>query len=227
MCNIKLFIFTLFFCCTFFVHAQTGEVFNHPLNAENIKEYNIICDELSGHFYVKGVFEQTKTTLSPNRSLVSTGEFLIAADMGIVFITKSPASSITTMGRDFMIQSIPGRKKNVIDAKGNAAYIGMADTMKSLFTGNSQMLKENFENFFWQQPALSGKNWIIGLIPKDKITGEIAQWIILEGTNDEKGTVIKWMVFYEKNGGSTAYTFSRHSFPAALDTNEKTYFSFD
>ena len=228
MRNKMFLLMLLFLLCAIFAMGQDigkyQDIFKYPINTENLQEYYAVCRELAGHDYIKGVFEQTKTTKSPNRSMVSGGDFIIAAELGIVWITKYPAASITAMGQDFIIQSA-GRKKSVMDAKGNDTYIYMAETMKSLFTGNSKNLEERFENYFFEQKIPSGKTWTLGLIPKEKALKEFAQQIILEGSNGENGTVIDKMIFIDKNGNSTAYAFSQQYYPADLDTNEKDYFS--
>jgi hypothetical protein len=224
--DLKFFVLTIFVLFyTAAGWAQTGEVFNHPLSGTNDKGYRDVCGSLAGRSFIKGTFKQTRTVKSPGRQMVSTGDFIIAADLGIVWITKTPAPSTTTMGRDFIIQSVQGKKKSVMDVRGNDTYINMADTMKSLFTGNAQMLTNKFDNYFLESQTSSGKSWILGLVPREKAFGEFAQWIVLEGSDKGSGQVIDSMILYDRDGGSLAYLLSHHTFPADLEPDEKAFFS--
>jgi hypothetical protein len=202
-------------------------VFDHPLSAQNQENFNAICAQLASRPYAKGVFEQTRTLTKQKRSLVSGGDFIIAADLGVVWITKFPVPSLTTLGRDFMIQSVPGGTRTRIDAKGNEIYLNMADTISSLFTGNIQRLQSGFVNYYTETQTSDGKVWTVGLVPKDKVFRNYAQRIVFEGFDDTQRAVIRSIVIYERNGDSLSYVFSQQSFPARLETHEQAYFSAD
>jgi hypothetical protein len=211
-----------FFIGTIHLWSQTS-VFDHPLSAQNNASFDAICAQLSSRPYTKGVFEQTRI-IRRQKPLVSGGDFIVVADVGLVWITKSPAPSITTLGRDYMIQSVPGGTSTRVDAKGNDMYINMADTTSSLFTGNAEKLKTNFDNFYTETATANGKNWTIGLIPRNRAFRNFAQKIILEGFDSGQGAVIRSLAIHEKNGNSLTYAFSGQSFPAVLEAHEKAYF---
>jgi hypothetical protein len=204
-----------------------ASVFDYPLSAQNPENFNAICAQLAGRPYTKGVFEQTRTLKKQKRSLVSSGDFIVAADLGLVWITKSPVPSLTTLGRDYMIQSVPGGTSTRIDAKGNDIYINMADTISSLFTGNAQKIKSGFENYYTETQGTGGKTWTLGLVPKERTFRNYAQRIVLEGFNGAEGAVIQLIVIYERNGDSLSYAFSEQNFPAKLETHEQAYFPAD
>jgi hypothetical protein len=198
-------------------------VFDHPLSTQNLASFDAICAQLSGRPYTKGIFEQTRI-IRRQKPLVSSGDFIVVADVGLVWITKSPVPSTTTLGRDYMIRSVPGGTSTRVDAKGNDMYISMADTIGSLFTGNAEKLKSNFDNFYAETATANGKNWTIGLIPRNRAFRNFAQQIILEGFDSGQGAVIRSIAIYEKNGNNLTYAFSEQSFPAALEAHEKAYF---
>jgi hypothetical protein len=206
--------------------AQTS-VFDFPLSAQNPENFNAICEQLAGRPYTKGAFEQTRTLKKQNRSLVSSGDFIVAANLGLVWITKAPVPSLTTLGRDYMIQSVPGGTSTRIDAKGNDIYVNMADTISSLFTGNAQKLKSGFDNYYTETQSANGKIWTVGLVPKERNFRNYAQRIVLEGFNGVEGAVIRLIVIQEKSGDSLTYAFSEQSFPANLETHEQAYFPAD
>ncbi|MDR0289558.1 MAG: outer membrane lipoprotein carrier protein LolA [Treponema sp.] len=206
-------------------HSQAqSSVFDHPLSAQNLANFDAICAQLSSRPYTKGVFEQTRTMRRQNRPLVSGGDFIVAADVGLVWITKFPAPSVTTLGRDYMIQSVPGGTETRIEANGNDMYVSMAETISSLFTGNAEKLKQNFDNFYMEVRAANGKTWTMGLIPKDRTFRNFIQQIVLEGADGAQGAVVRSIAISERNGNSLTYAFSGQSFPAALEAHEKVYF---
>ena len=221
----KLFFVFSFFFGALFLWAQNADVFNHPLSARNLQSYNTICEQLAGRPFTKGAFEQTKTIKQLNRSLTSKGDFIIAADLGLVWITKSPFPSVTALGKDYIVQSVPGGTESRIDAKGNETFTNMADILGSLFTGNAQMLGTRFDNFFTETQSPSGMVWTLGLIPKEQAIRSYARQFILEGIEGERGALIRSLVIHEQSGDSVTYLFTEHSFPAELEIHEKAYFS--
>jgi hypothetical protein len=203
--------------------AQTS-VFDYPLSAQNLARFDTVCAHLARRPYTKGAFVQTRTLSRQNRSLVSSGDFIIAADLGVVWITKSPVPSITALGRDYMIQSVPGGTGTRIDATGNDIFISMADTISSLFTGNAQRLKSAFDNYYLEVLTAEGNVWIVGLVPKDRTFRNYAQRIVIEGLLREQGAVIRSIVIFESSGDSLTYAFSQQYFPTALEDRERAYF---
>jgi hypothetical protein len=221
-----LLILLSFFIGTAQLQAQNS-VFDHPLSAQNVASFDAICAQLASRPFSKGIFEQTRTLRRQNRSLVSSGDFIVASDLGEVWITKSPVPSITTLGRDYMIQSVPGGTGTRIDATGNDIFISMADTISSLFTGNAQRLKSAFDNYYMEVLTANVKVWTVGLVPKDRIFRSYAQRIVIEGVVGEQGVVIRSIVIHERSGDSLNYAFSGQSFPGVLEDRERAYFPAD
>jgi hypothetical protein len=221
------------FCCLFLFaalpgpRAQSPGVFDHPLSAKTLPRYTALCAELAGRPYIQGAFEQTKTIPRLGRSLVSKGNFIIAAELGMVWETRSPFPSTMAVGRDFIIQSVPGGTKSKIDARGNETFLSLADTISAIFTGNAQRLREQFDNYFLEAPA--GTLWTLGLVPREKTVRVFAERIILSGDTGGAGkpALIRSIIIHEQNGGSVSYTLSDHRFPAALKADEKALFSIE
>jgi hypothetical protein len=216
----------IFFLTAIYTWAQTS-VFDHPLSAQNLENFNAVCAQLSSRPFTKGVFEQTRALKRQNRSLVSSGDFVVAADLGVVWITKSPVPSITTLGKDYMIQSVPGGTGTKIDAKGNEVYLNMADAISSLFTGNAEKLKSNFDNYYIETQSANGKVWTLGLVPRERAFRNYAGQIVLEGLISGQTAVIRSIAIHERNGDSLTYVFSDQSFPSRLEAHEQAYFSAD
>jgi hypothetical protein len=199
--------------------AQHAAVFQHPLSAETLPRYTAVCAVLGSRPYTKGSFEQTKTIGRLNRSLISRGKFIIAAELGMVWDTQSPFPSLMAVGRDFIVQSLPGGGKTKIDAAGNETFVSLASALNAIFTGNAAALEEQFDRFFvGEKPP--GTLWTIGLRPREKAVRLFAEEITLSGDG-----LLRSIVIYERDGGSTAYALSNHLFPPELESGELSLFS--
>jgi hypothetical protein len=201
-----------------FALAEEGEdVFQHPLGPEKIGRFRDICIRLSEHPVIKGNFEQEKIISSLHRSLVSRGNFIIAADLGMVWETLKPFPSTLVTGRDYLVQSRPGGQKTRLDARGNETFLRLADVISSVFSGNYRGLQDNFEIFFSESTGA----WELGLIPLDVSIRNFAARISMAGD-----TAIRFIRIREQNGDTIRYSLSNQSYPPALSVNEKAFFSF-
>jgi hypothetical protein len=197
-------------------------VFQFPLDNARLPQFNAVCGDLAKHPIIKGTFEQTKTISRLNRSLISRGNFIIAADMGMVWDTLNPFPSTMTVGRDYIIQSVPGAgSRTRLDAAGNETFLHLADTISAIFTGNSQKLLDNFDVYF----TLTGGTWVLGLIPRERSVRSFAAKITMGG--DQTGgspAAIRNIYIYEQNGDSIRYALSNHSFSENLSPAERALF---
>jgi hypothetical protein len=220
------FLAAVFFCFSIIpVRAQApgkpvsgdSEIFRFPLGPETRGSFIAACAKLAEHPVTRGKFEQTKTISRLNRSLVSRGNFIIAADMGMVWETLSPFPSTMAVGRDFIIQSVPSGPRTKITARGNETFLRLSETIGAVFSGSSQKLLDNFEIFFKQ----SGSSWTLGLLPSEKSIRSFADRVILSGDS-----AIRSINLYEQNGDSIRYVLSGHVFSEALSPDEKALFSY-
>ncbi|MDR2952034.1 MAG: hypothetical protein LBU82_02195, partial [Treponema sp.] len=91
------------------------------------------CSRLAEHPFIKGAFEQERTINRQSRPVKSSGVFIIASELGMVWDTVKPFPSTLTLGKDYLIQSRPGRKKTVLSARENETFIRMADVLSAVF----------------------------------------------------------------------------------------------
>jgi hypothetical protein len=204
----KKIIFLLFtvICCGY-VFPQ--DVFQFPLKDE--ARFKEVCALISEHRIVKGKFEQTKIISRLKRSLVSKGDFIIAAGSGMVWDTKSPFPSIMAVRRDSIVQSTPSGANVKLDAAGNETFMRFSAVISAVFEGNSQGLLDNFD-IFWREQSGS---WMMGLIPKEASIRTFASKIQLQGDS-----AIKSIYLFEQTGDAIQYVLSNHSFPEKLSNNE-------
>ena len=218
----KVFLF-IFLATGLQLPIPAEEVFRYPLKPETIDAFKITCARLAEHPFIKGDFEQEKMLKRHNRPLKSSGNFIIAAEMGMVWITVEPFPSTLTLGKDYLIQYRPsarsserdGGQRTVLSARGNETFLRMAEVLSALFSGRSQGLLDNFEIFY----TSGGGTWELGLSPRDGVLDSFAEKIIMKGD-----TVIKSIHLYQQNGDSVHYILSNHSYPAELNAHEKTFF---
>jgi len=212
----KTLVFFSLILLTALAHAQNEEVFRYPLSAQTTAAFRSTCASLAAHPNTRGRFEQEKVLSRLNRSLKSSGNFIIAVGSGMVWDTVNPFPSTLVLGADYLIQSRPGGQKTVLSAQGNEVFISMAEVISAVFSGNARGLENNFNIFYLS----ASSSWELGLIPLDRAINSFAQRIIMKGDS-----VIRSIQITEQGGDSTKYVLSNHSFPEALNANERALFS--
>jgi len=212
--------FLLLFLLYVSPYLQAQDVFRHPLTPQTEQAFRATCARLAQYTYIKGNFEQEKINKRLNRSLKSAGNFIIAADQGMVWDTVKPFPSTLVLSDNYMIQSRPGGKKNVMNAQGNETFIRMAEVNRAVFTGNTQGLIDNFTIYFSSNPSGDAAAWEMGLTPLDTAITAVAHTIVIKGD-----TVIRSILIYDQNGDSVQYRLSNHYFPAELSTHEQAFFT--
>ena len=193
------------------------DVFRYPLETKTMDAFRTTCSRLAEHPYIKGTFEQEKTLSRLDRSLKSSGNFIIAAGMGMVWDTANPFPSTLVLGKDYLIQSRPGGQKTILNAQGNETFISLAEVISMVFSGNAQGLLDNFNVYY----SGSAAAWELGLSPRNKAISSFAERIIMKGDR-----AIKFIQIYEQGGDIVQYSLSNHNYPAELNAHEKSLFTF-
>jgi len=201
--------------------AQTSqeEIFRHPLEPQTMDAFKTTCSRLAEHPVVRGNFEQEKILSRLNRTLKSSGNFIIAAGLGMLWDTVKPFPSTLTLGKDYIIQSRSGGQKTVLSAQGNETFLRMAEVISAIFSGNSRGLMDNFNIYYSPRVAAADYEWELGLIPRDTAIGVFAERIIMKGS-----AAIRSILIYERNGDSVQYILTNHNYPVELNVNEKNLF---
>jgi hypothetical protein len=206
----------LVFAAVFRAEAQEGDIFRHPLGPHNLGAFSKTCAALAKHPFIKGEFEQEKVLGRLGRSLKSGGNFIIAADMGMVWETTRPFPSTLALGKDYLVQSRPGGQKTTLSAQGNETFLRFAEVISAVFSGNAQGLLDNFEVYY----AGGETAWELGLSPLDRAIGSFAARITMSGDS-----AIRLITISEQNGDVIRYTLSRHVYPPELAAHEKALFA--
>ena len=191
------------------------DVFRYPLNRETTEAFKATCAALAENPVVRGNFEQEKIISRLNRSLKSSGNFIITSELGMVWETLKPFPSTLVLGKDYLVQGRPGGQKTVLNAAGNETFIRFAEVISAVFSGQTEGLLENFDVFYKGVPAA----WELGLLPHDKAISSFAGSISLAG-----GDAIRIIVIHEQNGDAIIYNMSNHEYSSRLNAHEKTFF---
>jgi len=209
----------IIFLCLFFTISSLWaqeDVFRHPLGPQTTVAFNTAFANLAQKPITKGNFEQEKYLNRFDRSLMSSGNFIIAAEQGMVWETLKPFPSTMILGKNFIMQSRPDGRKSVLSAQGNETFAQMADVISFVFSGQSQGLLENFEVFFLG----SFSNWNMGLLPRNSVFASFVMKITMSGDS-----AIRYIRLFEQSGDVITYTLSNHSYPAGLNAHEEAFFS--
>jgi len=191
-------------------HGEEG-AFAHPLGPGTEASFRATFQSISRHPYVRGSFEQERTISRLGRTLRSSGTFLIAARLGMVWDTASPFPSTLALGEGFMAQSRPGGQRMVLSAEGNETFLRMSEVLGAVFSGDAQRLLDSFEVFYLP----GAESWELGLVPRDAAIGAFAQRIFMSGDG-----AIRLIRISEQGGDSIEYRLSGHAFPAELTGHE-------
>ena len=167
---------------------------------------------LSLHPCTRGNFIQDKYIQSINRTLTSSGTFLITAKDGIIWQTEKPYPSIMVVGMNHISQGTAFDSMTKMDTSNNRLFVEFAKAISSAFSGNLQEINNTFQVNFLSE----GSQWQLLLEPREKAVSQIIQSIQLQGRN-----VLESVTMTEQNGSTITYHFSQHSFSQEPTEYEK------
>ena len=194
------------------------EVFSSPLTEAAKPRFLSLCAELSARPAIRGSFELRRAVKKLDRVMVSSGNFIISAEHGIIWDTKKPFPSTMTMGRDFIRQTTPEGSGSVLSAQGNETFLRFSEVMRALFAGDPVKLFSGFQVFFAESPGY----WELGLIPRDAAIRGFIERIALIG----EGGLIRGITIFQRNGDAVSYAFSGQRFEG-LSPQERELFNGD
>ena len=166
---------------------------------------------ISAHPVTKGEFTQEQYIQMANRSLISKGTFVMAADRGIILEISEPFPSSMVVTEEKLVQSVSGNVVAVMDGKENAMFKNIAKIIHSIFLNDVQVLKDNF-----QVSVTGGPKDVVELVPKDPLLSMMFLKITLAvGDSIDSVSVI------ETGGNWVNYNFNNKYFPEKLSSDEE------
>ena len=182
-----------------------------------------VCKSLASHPNTTGSFTQTKTLQTNGRKLTSTGKFIFCP-LGILWQTEKPFPSSLILTEDAMIQIAANGKKSVMSGKDNQIFANISATLSSVFSGNAEELKKNF-NCKFEEGADGG--WKVYLTPKDSTIASVMKALLLSGSWDSGstgGAVLTSLEMTEMSENTILYEFANQKYPKELSADEKENF---
>ena len=190
------------------------------LQAQSSLSLESVCASLAARPNTTGDFIQIKTINANGRQLKSSGKFIIST-IGIMWKTEKPFPSSLILTKDSMIQIAANGNKSVMDGKDNQIFANISDTLTSVFSGNSNQLKKNFEcNFSGEEKG----GWTLELKPKDSTIASVMESLILSGALEKDGAVLAKLEMAETSGNKIIYEFTNQKYPEELSADEKQNF---
>ena len=193
-------------------------IFEHPLEeAAADSAYTKLTAELARTKVLRASFHQRKKISVLRKPLISTGQFLLARDRGVCWLTKEPFSSTFVITRGAIKQkSADGKIVTVITSKEQPIIDGFTRVFLALFTGDNAEMEKQFELYFEDNQG----HWTLGLIPRDRAVKRQIEYMVLSGRRG-----VETLFILEKNGDTTQTTFGDHRLePPELTEEEQAYF---
>ena len=191
------------------------------LSAQTSQSLETICASLAAKKNTTGDFIQTKTIKTNNRKLKSNGTYIISQE-GILWKTSKPVPVSLILTEDAMIQIAPNGKKSVMSGKDNDVFSNISEVLSSVFSGNVDALKKNFNCKFEMK---SGSEWAVNLEPKDSTIASVMSTLVLSGIlSDANGAEMTSLVMTEASENSIIYEFKNQKYPKELSADEKKNF---
>ncbi len=175
-----------------------------------------VCKNLAAHPNTTGDFTQIKTLQTNGRKLTSTGKFIFS-QRGILWQTEKPFPSSLILTKDAMVQIAANGKKSVMSGKDNQFFANVSETLSSVFSGNVDALKKNFECELIQE---ADSSWKILLTPKDSTIASVMKSMVLAGT----GADLSSLEMAETSENTICYEFKNQKYPEELSADEKQIF---
>ena len=175
-----------------------------------------VCKSLALHPNTTGDFTQIKTLQTNGRKLTSTGKFIFSKE-GILWQTEKPFPSSLILTKEAMVQIAANGKKSVMSGKDNQIFANISDTLSSVFYGNVDALKKNFQCELVQE---ADNSWKILLTPKDSTIASVMKSMVLAGA----GADLSSLEMSEASENTIRYEFKNQKYPEELSADEKQNF---
>jgi len=152
---------------------------------------------------LKGQFKQEKYLSELDVSLYSSGIFNYQRDKSIRWETLEPIQNVLMMTPDSIINTQGDNEIAKMDVKSNPAVAIFNDIFFSVLMAEWETLSTYFS---LSGRSLGEQQWQVELNPIDKTMAQVMSRVSLKGD-----TLLRELVFYEKNGDRTAIYFENLS----------------
>lgn len=176
-----------------------------------------VRQRLASEPVVRGSFEQRKTVKGFRNPLVSSGEFVVARDRGVLWRTLAPFPSTLVVTRERVLaRQGDGSVARRLSASEEPAVRAISETLFGVMAADLSALVQRFEI----DGALAGREgWRLLLAPRDAGLARWIQRVELEGDR-----FLQSVRLQEAGGDLTAIRLARHAAARTLAADEESQF---
>jgi hypothetical protein len=176
-----------------------------------------VRQRLTSEPVVRGVFEQRKTVKGFRNPLVSSGEFVVSRERGVLWRTLQPFASTLVVTRDRVLaRGADGSVARRLSASEEPAVRAISETLFGVMSADLAALAQRFRI----EGELAGpEGWHLQLLPRDAALGRWVQRVELEGDR-----FLRAVRLQEGSGDQTQIKLARHTTSAKLDASEEAQF---
>jgi len=172
--------------------------------------------QLSAHQTVQGDVQQKRYLRSLAQPLLSQGRFVMAADKGLLWETRSPIASVIRITPAGMMHQNSAGRWEPLQQQGAGSQTQIRLFM-DLLSGNTRSLSGQFAQSLQGDP----EHWVLTLDPTSAVLKQIFQRITIKG-----GRSVDQVTLAETQGDRTEILFSNLRInqplpPAAQDALER------
>ena len=174
--------------------------------------------QLVGQTLLRGDFTQTKNVKMFKKPLISTGTFLLTQKEGLVWQQATPFPVSLVLTKDKLRQQFSDKPADIIEAKDNPMVFYFSHLFLSLFQGDIEALKAQFDIALTN----NNNNWSLNLTPKSAPLNKVFSNIKIKGNQ-----YIASLTLTELTGDSSVIIFENTTEkPVILTKEEKEKFKF-
>lgn len=198
----------------FLHHGLTGVLLGLTALAAVASDFDTVAERIERAPVLRGTFVQEKRIEGFRNPLRSTGDFVLAAELGVLWETRAPFPSQVVLTRDRIASRQPdGTLRIEADATRQPGLAAINATFFALMSGDVAMLSERFNG---EAMPLPDNRWRLALTPRPGPLAQAFTTLTLEG-----GRFVEQVTLHDTQGDETRIVFSALSTePAALTQDE-------
>lgn len=191
-------------------------VFEHPASARDLeKMLGPATQALRQAAALRGEFSQRKFLHELPQPLVSSGDFLVARGLGVIWHTRVPFDSELVLTPQALVQRDAGAEALRVDAATQPGLGAVAQVFDALFALDLPQLGQRFS--LYGEPGKDG--WILGLKPREAALAQAMSAVVVQGRAEPQHIVL-----HEASGDRTEIEFSHQTAAASLSDAERQRF---
>jgi hypothetical protein len=176
-----------------------------------------VRQRLTSEPVVRGGFEQRKTVKGFRNPLVSSGEFVVARQRGVLWRTLEPFASTLVVTRDRVLaRGADGSVARRLSASEEPAVRAISETLFGVMAADLTALATRFQI---EGELVGREGWRLQLLPRDAALARWVQRVELDGDR-----FLRAVRLQEGSGDQTQIRLARHSTSATLSAEEEAQF---